>query len=525
MFRVSRALGLFLLLLLLPGCGGGGGSASTAASAQAFTSTSTLVLPQVGGRLVDSLSNPVAGLSVRASASGAARKTAAARTIEVTSDANGGFELTGLEADTLYKLTIDGGAGLATLTTEFRIDAATTNLHLNLTIPSGSGIISFSLPTPLRLLPPALVNGIQLTWTASTDPRFAAYELFRATDPRVTTASTQIAAVSQSWQTSADDRTTRPAAAYYRLFEKDWVPELNGYVEVGTNVQFVASGGSWNESSSQDYHLDAAFASSDLGSRQPLTTATAENAFVVDRQGNVLVPASIYGDQPVTVYRYDGAGMKVGELTLDGISLGVDSNGDIWACQAMQTRGRITHYDSGGSFIESVSFDFPPNAITSPPCQLAVDVERRVVYVAMCNSLRHVVKVDLDTATATVPAPLFSATNCVAIDSHGVLLTANNAWSLQRFDAALNFLGLITTSGVPYCLNIGADGTLYVATSGIGGAVISRNDPASGALLGRFQATTVSNCPNYVYTQVDPQGRVYVKYPDVPMTRWVPNLP
>jgi hypothetical protein len=533
-----------MLTMLLTGCGGGGGGTSpTTSSTETSTTAATTETPtpapaatptpapavaQLGGRLLDARGRPLAGLSVTASPP-AAKQAADAVTVSVTTDANGGFSLTDLVPDTVYSVTISGGAGLSTITTEFQVPSGVPDLQVNLTVPAGTGSIHFSLPAPLQLAPPTFDGTVGLSWNRSSDPRFAAYTIFRAGNAAVDTSSTQIAAISDVSETTVEDETAlaqRPPTAYYRLFEKDWVTELNGFVEVGSNLRSVVTGGPTDPlAAPQDYHQDTAFATSDLGSLVQPGIGPENAAFVVDRQGSVLVPATYDNGHPETVYRFDADGVKIGEMTLDGVSLGIDAQNDIWACQAMDATGRLTHYDSSGTLLESFDFQFPDEARLSGLCQLAVDRAHSVAYVTQPHFLEPVVQVDLSTSTAQVPPPLQSLTLTMTTDDRGVLYGANNAWSIQKFDSALSFLGLISTSGVPACVTLGGDGQLYVAAGSEGSPLITRNDPETGAPQSSFLALTSSSFPSYVFIQADAQSRVYVKFPDVPFTRWVPNAP
>lgn len=254
-FRVwTSPIGIMVLLVMfLSGCGGGGGgtASSSGEGAQANSSTSSSTTPSAtpapatpsgtgsfSGAVTTQLGIPVSGATVSAVATqGAKSVTRDVSFIQVTSTADGSFNLSGLVVGQTYSLTVSS-PGNVTVQTTFQLQSAIPDLQVILPVPPGSGTVNFSLPTPLILNAP-ITDGTQvdLSWQQSLNPGFVAYTVFKSQSPDVTTTNTQVTVIVAANDTKTTDTLAQAGQTfYYRLYEKDLVPALGTFILMGTNI-------------------------------------------------------------------------------------------------------------------------------------------------------------------------------------------------------------------------------------------------------------------------------------------------
>ena len=198
----------------------------------------------VSGLITDETGAGLAGVTLTVQVAGATQT--APRSTLLRSDtgglitvtnSSGAFELDNLLVGQTYNVTIQE-SGRITLNTQITPSASIPNLQILLESPAGSGNTTFSLPNPL-LMNPAVSDGssISLSWQPSVNPGFVGYSVFKSTTPDVATNDTQIyISLSAGAANTTDTVSTTATPTYYRVYEKDLLPELGAFIQVGSNV-------------------------------------------------------------------------------------------------------------------------------------------------------------------------------------------------------------------------------------------------------------------------------------------------
>lgn len=256
MTKFKVAFVFALLLALLSGCGGGGTTSGAGASTSQNTSSSgttststtasTTQLPtgngSFTGKVTTDLGHGLANVTITATAANSSRdsvhvRDASSNSISVTSNADGTFSLTGLAAGVTYNISFIS-SGYDTLQTSITLTADNPTLNVVIEAPKGSATLSFDMPQPLVMNSPVTTNGtsFSLSWSDSTNPGFVAYALFRSTQEGAGTTGTQIAAkLAPNDDTFVDTLTTPDQVTFYRVYEKDLIPQLGAFILVGSN--------------------------------------------------------------------------------------------------------------------------------------------------------------------------------------------------------------------------------------------------------------------------------------------------
>jgi len=337
--------------------------------------------------------------------------------------------------------------------------------------------------TPITLDSPTRdISGVNLAWSANTNAGFAAYHVYRATTPSVTTDATLVATVTDEAQTTFADRTVSVGTMYYyRIFA-----EFDGGFRVGSNEEGIRAG---LLASLAETGFDLAYDA--VRDRIYVSLPNANAVAELDATSLVSTGSVVVGTRPYGIsLAADGghlycalntagsvAAWQVGTANVEQIMIGTELGDprtyDVLEASPDQVFVTSSPSSNGFAYVVKINIDFAgghtaarvaTNRIIRATPVLAADAAGTRVYVGEGFSPNSLYKLD-----ATDPAaPIIledqhgsvSGTNRLSVSPDGLRIYLRSGQVLQTAD--FNQIGSIG-AGVP-CVS--GDGSLcYVGTS------------------------------------------------------------